>query len=343
MTDSAACIHLSPRAPLVGAATFAGPVLFFDEVSGALVGQTVGHPGGALVIAFCPSGPLVATGGQDGQVHLFEPGEPAHSIRLQAGTAPVSHLAWSPDGDVLASACGRAVRFWSPAGELLGAIDDHPSTVMSLVWSDGLAGWISACYGGLHVVPRATLQRERLLFARTSILTAAASPCGRYIAAGAQDPVVRLWDLQGADEPVHLEGYKGKIPILAWGQDASVLATASGAAVVLWSLAGGDPYRAPHVELPGHTRRVTALGFSQQGRTLLTAGADGCLRVFDLTKSATAAAEIDTGAPLHGLAISTTGDRAVAAGTDGTLHCIALLRRRARAERRPRGHALTPS
>ena len=340
MPDSAACIQLSPRAPLVGAATFAGPVLFFDNASGALVGRAAGHPGGALVIAFCPSSPLVATGGQDGQVHLFEPGEPAPSTRIAAGSAPVSHLVWSPDGEVLASACGRAVRFWSRAGEPLGEIGEHASTVLSLAWSDAQAAWLSGCYGGVTIVPRATLQCEQQLFARTSILTAAASPCGRYIAAGAQDPVVRLWDLHGGDEAVHLEGYKGKIATLAWGREGAILATASGASVVLWSLAGGDPYRAPHIELPGHTRRVMALRFLHDGRALLTAAADGRLRLFDLTKSTIAAAELAMGGPLHLLDVSTTGDHAIAADTDGALHGVSLLRRSARPARRPRGQAL---
>ena len=343
LPDSAACIHLSPRATLVGAATFAGPVLFFDNVSGALVGRAAGHPGGALVIAFCPSSALVATGGQDGQVHLFEPGEPAPSIRVTAGSSPVSHLVWSPDGDVLASACGRAVRFWSRAGELIGEIGEHASTVVSLVWSDAQAGWLSGCYGGVTVAPRATLQCERQLFARTSILAAAASPCGRYIAAGAQDPVVRLWDLHGGDEAIHLEGYKGKVATLAWGREGNVLATASGASVVLWSFAGGDPYRAPHAELSGHTRRVMALRFLQDGRALLTAAADGHLRLFDLTTSTNATAELAMGGPLHLLDVSTTGDLAMAAGTDGTLHGVCLSRQSARSARRPRRQALTLS
>ena len=319
MPDSAAVIQRSPDAAVAGAATFAGPVLFFDAASGALLHQAEGHRGGALALAFCPQSSLVATGGQDGQLHLFIPGEQTPSIRLQVGTAPVSGLSWSPDGHVLAVACGRAVRFYSPAGELLGQWVEHASTVMSLCWSDACAGWLSACYGGVHVLSRASLQGERHLFARTSILTAAPSPCGRYIAGGSQDPIVRIWDLSGGDEPVHLEGYKGKIATLAWGADSTVLATASGASVVLWSCAGGDPYQAPHLELPGHTQRVTALCFLRGGRALLTASADGRLRLFDLTKSVEPVQEIDAGTPLHLIEPLTNGDRVIAAGTDGSL------------------------
>jgi hypothetical protein len=43
----------------------------------------------------------IPTGGQDGQIHVFEPDEPAPSIRIAAGSAPVSHLVWSPDGEAI--------------------------------------------------------------------------------------------------------------------------------------------------------------------------------------------------------------------------------------------------
>lgn len=344
LPDSAASVQQSVHRPLVGVATFAGPVLFFNPVTGAVAHQSAGHPGGALAIAFSPSSSLVATGGQDGRLHLFNPGEQGPSLQIRAGKDPVSHLAWSPRGDVVAAACGRTVRFYSPTGDLLGECADHASTVTSLGYHDAGEGWLSACYGGVFLLSRATLQRERCFFARTSVLVAASSPCGRYIAAGAQDPVVRLWDLEGPDEPVHLEGYKGKVASLAWSAESTVLATASGASVVLWSFAGGNAHEAPHVELAGHTRRVSAVRFLQQRRALWTASADGHLRLFDLMKSTAPALEIDTGAPVSVIEPSSAGDGVLAAGTDGSLrawsHSFAAevapkRRKRTRAEGHP--------
>lgn len=107
-----------------------------------------------------------------------------------------------------------------------------------------------------------------------------------------------------------------------------ILASASAAHVVLWSFAGGgDPRGAGHAELPGHTRRVTALRFLRGGRALLTASADGRVRVFDLTVGVAAealVAELDLGAPLHLAALAPAGDQVVAAGTDGSLVALRL-------------------
>jgi WD40 repeat protein len=351
LPDSAACAAWSSDRKVLGVATLAGPVLFFEVGSRdrsdseiRLLREDSGHTGGALAVAFCAGSPLVATGGQDGYLNLLVPAGDAPATRLFVGTAPVTYLAWSPSGAVLAAASGRAVRFYSRQGELLGEYTGHASTVMSLCFSGAAEGWISACYGGVHVLSQRTLQCERHLFARTSILAVAQSPCGRYIAAGAQDPVVRLWDLGGGDEPVHLEGYKGKIATLSWSPEAPVLATASGASVVLWSFAGGDLYEAPHAELSGHTGRVNALCFLAGGRALLTAAADGHIRLFDLMESSHPIEAIDTGAPVHLIDSSPTGDFFIAAGKGASLNAWSLSRAappvvqerraRARSERR---------
>lgn len=347
LPDSAARAAWSSDGRVLTVATLAGPVLFFDtktrvegEKGGRLFYESEGHPGGALAVAFCPRSPLVATGGQDGQVQLFVPGEGGRSARIHVGSAPVAHIAWSPDGDIFAAASGRSVRFYSRGGELEGEYADHASTVTSLCWSDVCGGWISACYGGVHVLSRASLRCERLLFARTSILAAIPSPCGRYLAAGAQDPVVRLWDLAGDGEAIHLEGYRDKIATLLWSSDTPVLGTASGASVVLWSFAGGDFYEAPHVELQGHTRRVNALCFFPGGRAVATGAADGYLRLFDLTQGLAPAQEINTGAPVHLIELSPAKDMVITAGRGGSLRAWGLSAPRAAvAERLPRARA----
>lgn len=319
LPDTAAAVARDAAGTTLGVATLAGPVLFLDEASGAEIRLDPGHAGGALAVAFCPSRPLVATGGQDGAVCFFRMpgGDPA--ARIESGRAPVSHLSWSPDGEVLAAATGRSVRFFSPGGELLGEHPDHASTVLSLCFSPHHDGWLSAAYGGVHRIARGPLRAEQQLFARTSLLIAAPSPCGRYVAAGAQEPVVRLWDREGGDDPVHLEGYRGKVTALAWSRQGPLLATASGSAVVLWSFARGDPYQAPHVELSGHEGRVFALAFAQDGLALWTACADGRLRLYDLRRGATPAQTIDVGAPVHLVMPGPTEETVLAASTDGRL------------------------
>jgi hypothetical protein len=188
----------------------------------------------------------------------------------------------------------------------------------------------------VSIIGRGGLRVERQLLFRTSILAAAASPDGRYVAAGTQDPIVRVWDLEGDGEAIHLEGYPGKIPVVAWSGETRMLATASGKSTVLWSLAAGDPRAAPHVELRGHERRVTGAVFAAGERALCTTSLDGKLRVFDLWSAdgASPAVTLDAGAPLHLLCAAPAAGggsprRApftalAAAGTDGAVRVIRL-------------------
>jgi WD40 repeat protein len=61
-----------------------------------------GHEGPVSALAYQARGPLLASGGQDGKVHLFQPGKYKKALaRCEAGAA-VSQVAWSPDDRAVA-------------------------------------------------------------------------------------------------------------------------------------------------------------------------------------------------------------------------------------------------
>ena len=81
-------------------------------------------------------------------VAQYDHDDQVSSVGIDADTAWVEHLAWSPGGDRLASASGRHVRIWTPAGELIARTPAHASAVSGLHWCSE-AEIASACYGGL--------------------------------------------------------------------------------------------------------------------------------------------------------------------------------------------------
>lgn len=318
LPDSAAASSFSATGNHLAIATLAGPVLVFERQTGTLLRQTTGHPGGALSVAYHPAKNLLASAGQDGSIQRID-GENIRFVRNPTPLSPVSLLAWSADASVFGAAAGRQLLFYDSDGALQKEIPDFTSTILSFSYSAPIDGFLAACYGGAHIIDRGTLQRRRHLFARTSILTAATSHCGRFVAAGAQEPLVRIWDLHSDDDCVHLEGYRGKVGVLAWGREQTVLATASGSSVVLWSFASGDPHATPHIELSPHPARVLSLAFSHDGKTLLTGCADGLIRLFDLTASLEPVFSVDVGAPVHALEMAPHSDALAVSTTRGTL------------------------
>src|SRR3982074_3042576 len=71
------------------------------------------HQSAVNAVALTPDGRIV-TGGEDGQIAVWQPGSPTPQRVLEGHVAPVVSLAVSPDGTTLASASwDRTIRLWS--------------------------------------------------------------------------------------------------------------------------------------------------------------------------------------------------------------------------------------
>jgi WD40 repeat protein len=65
------------------------------------------HTAPISVLAYQARGPILASGGQDGKVILFQPGKFKKSLATSNLNQPVSQMAWSPDDRLLAVATER--------------------------------------------------------------------------------------------------------------------------------------------------------------------------------------------------------------------------------------------
>jgi WD40 repeat protein len=94
--------------------------------------------------------------------------------------------------------------------------------------------------------------------------------------------VVRVWDLETAEEPLILQAHSDEVKALAFGPDGRFLATAgSDGRARVWDLAAADPLEAQYTFL-GHKGTVEAVAFSPDATLVATGGADRSARVWDL-------------------------------------------------------------
>lgn len=123
-----------------------------------------------------------------------------HTLRGHAG--PIGHIAWSPDGRMLASASDDStIRFWhAETGERLRTLKGH---------DDG-------------------------------VRTVAFDPAGCTLASGGKDSTVKLWELANGKLIRTLTGHKGSVCSVAFDPTGSTLASSDGAGTIkLWEWASG--------------------------------------------------------------------------------------------------------
>jgi WD40 repeat protein/DNA-binding SARP family transcriptional activator len=250
-----------------------------------------------LAIDVSPDGRLIATAHRDGVTTLWDAasGEELGSVgsRDVAGIrqrplSAVYDLAWSPDGDVLATAGidqGRGVvSIVDRAGRTVAVLRDEPGVeVGSVAFSpDGriLAttrfpqGPFDPTLAGVRIWD---WQRHDLV---ASIETVGDKvdfdPTGtRLVTAG---PIATIWDVQNGDEVATLAGHTGQVIDTAFSPDGSSVATASSDGTVrVWDAESGS-----QTLVLRHGDVVGAVAFSPDGSKLASVSADGTARIWAL-------------------------------------------------------------
>jgi len=286
-------------------------------------------------VAFHPDNNLIASGGRDNTVRLWDTTDGELIQTIEAHDDWLTALAFSPDGQWIASGSrDNSVKLWNAeTGDLVRMITNHRGDVTTLKFSSDGEMLVTAGRDGmirLHHLASEQIIIEMENFGG-SAWDVALSHDGTMLASASEDGSVWLWGLWGDDSPwlKRLDGHLSSATRIAFSTDDRQVASGGLDSVLrVWDIdnLSNDPdiENEPDVLIQAHLAPIMGLDFVLDDDLVTTASLDGTIKVWDTSGRIEAGKElteiITSGAPLTNLALNTNHSQAASVGTDGVLN-----------------------
>ncbi len=234
------------------------------------------HPGGVLAIAFSPSGTLLASGGHDGLVHVWDAGTGMQVSSIPHESA-VTHVAFSPDEQsLLTVGADGLARIWALLDNKLRTVIHHVQGIRQATYSPDGQSFATAGMDKMVRVWDVRTGREMTYLAHDApVSDIAFSPDGQCIVSASDDHSVRVWRISDGQQITHTM-HRDRVNSVAFSPDSRYIASASSDhTVALWRATNNQ-----QVALITHRGAVNKVAFSRKGKYLATASDDHTAQVW---------------------------------------------------------------
>jgi WD40 repeat protein len=242
-----------------------------------------GHSGGVTMIAFDPTGSLVASSSVDKSVAIWDLKTNRLVRTLDDQRNNVSAVAFNPDGRHVASANKSSeVRVWDiNSGKFRAFEDGADEKIRHVAFShDGKLLIGGSENGKIRIwnVANGTVIHSFIAHA-AKIQGLEFSPDGTLLASSSEDGSVKLWRV--ADWSLHrpINGHRSGVYEIAFSPDGRFIFTGSDDKTArLWSIDSGKEIMKP-IE---HESPVWAVDFGLDGKTIVTGSQDSTIQLWKL-------------------------------------------------------------
>lgn len=287
-------VSASPLGDRVATGGIDGRLRVWDAHTGALLSTGAEVEAAIYAIAFSPDGQRIATAGADGRLRMWDAqsGKATFATpkaRPEDFSPPITALAYTSGGTVIATGGQNTLRFWNAStGQLTHTEEVGPEGIPALaISSDGqhlVTGdatavllmervrgeWVNQNLDRSNPDPNGTDGLSSVVF----------SPDEKLIVVGAPSGTVTFWDLASRRVIQRLQGHRGTVTSLAYTADGRQLLTGDEFGTLLWWDA--RTYRQLGKLLEGQQGSLSSLSAGPGAAQMVSGGVDGMLRLWDL-------------------------------------------------------------
>ena len=164
---------------------------------------------------------------------------------------------------------------------------------------------VAVSQSGLHVFGWPKLDRQRTIKVSASNLHCVAfSPSGKHLAVGggnpSEDGSVEVFSWPAGKPLTKFDDHDDSVRSVAWLDDTRLLAASLDREIKLWDL---ERKAKPVLTFKGHSRSVAAICLLKDGKTLVSAGVDQSVRVWNLESAKPIRSLNQHTKPVHALAL----------------------------------------
>ena len=242
----------------------------------------VGHKIRIECIAFSPSGKIIATGGYDGVIKLWDVRSGKEINTLKGHSSDVTSVSFSPDGKTIASGSeDKTIKLWDiKSGEIIKTFVGHEHTIEKLIFDPNNKKIISASERNVKVWDIQYGQEIKTIEGQCIYRNSLAfSPDGRKFVAVDRQNHINIWSIKSGKVIKKLKEQSG-VRCIAFSPDGEIIAAIYGEIEIkLWNKHGRELKTLGPIY---NQRAITGIAISPDGKYIVIGTRLGVLICLDI-------------------------------------------------------------